>query len=138
MVKLEGNGTTLAIIKQQLADHILGQEKQFCEVDKRLDGIEEDVKILVGEKGTWVTKYFPTIIALMLLAAGWIWGLSEQSSKIDELTQGRYENKGNISTLTTQLQEVNVSNAKRDVRYEMIMTKLEEIEKKLDRQFKNK
>jgi tetrahydromethanopterin S-methyltransferase subunit G len=138
MVKLAGNGTTLAIIKQQLCDHILGQEKQFGEVDKRLDGIEGDVKKLVEEKGTWFTKALPTVFALLILTAGWIWSLSGQASAIESLTQGRFENKGNIATLTTQLQEVNISNARRDVRYEMIITKLEEIEKKLDRQLKNK
>jgi len=135
--KLEGNGNTLSKIVQKIEDHVIEQDKQFNGVDKRLDGIEKEVKCLIEVRGTKtadaVRFWVPIIVMILIAGGGWLYGLSRQEGKIAELENGRHENKGNIQILMNQTNDLVTKMAVRDERYQAILEKLEDIQKQLDK-----
>jgi Tfp pilus assembly protein PilO len=132
---LPGNGHTLAKIVQKLDDHVVNQDKQFADVEKRLDLLDVEVRSLVTERGNKsmavLKMVLPILVSVLIVAGGWIWGLSRQESAIADLQSGRYENKGNIQMLQQQMQDGIVKNAVRDEQYKQILQKLDEIQKQL-------
>ena len=131
------SAATLSQIVQRIDDHVEEQEKQFNGVDKRLEIIELEMRGLLTEKGTkmqsMVKLLLPILISVLIVAGGWIWGLSRQESAIADLQAGRYENKGNIALLQKQLQDGTIADAVRDEQYKQIIEKLGAIQKQLER-----